>query len=339
VQVKKDEIIALLGARKSGQRGWLTCSYECPYCKRPDHLSIIFGEKVSSFRCVKCSEHGSMFILLSKIKRLDLLLSKVYDKELTLVNKLSPKLTETELLIEDLPTLPPPIGFKRIYEDLYLEGRGFTKEQFNLFKVGVTKIDPKLKKDYLIFLIEEKGKNVGYLARSRKTKKEIQNINLAFKEKGLKNKYLRWCNSSSDFEKIVFGLEECTPNTKTLILVEGATSKFNVDRELKLYTQEEVKCGVTFGKKVSPYQIQKIFNKGIENIILLHDPDAIKESKEYSLELDKYFNTLVGFIPFKGEEGDKDPGDMTSEEICYVLETLEKPLDFNKNKLAKKELK
>lgn len=313
----------------------MVCSYECPYCNTPEHLSIIFGENISSFLCVKCSTRGSLFTLLSKIKRLDLILShKSYDKEVKLERKLNLAKLNIDYSNYKVSSISPPIGFKRIYSDSYLEGRGFTNEQFNLFKVGITKIDPKLRKDYIVFLIEEEGETIAYLSRSKKSKEEINFINKNLKAQGIKNKYLRWINSSSDFEKILFGYNELTPNTKTVILVEGPTSKFNVDRKLALYQQEEFKCCSTFGKKVTGYQIKRLSDKGIENVILLHDPDAINETKHYSLELNKYFNTLVGWIPFM----EMDPGDLDENQLNEVLQKLETPLDFNKNKLLKKEL-
>ena len=81
----------------------------------------------------------------------------------------------------------------------------------------------------------------------------IENYNKA-RPKG--HRYLRYQNSvDTDFGKMVYGIDECTENTHTLIGVEGITDKFNVDRLLGLYKQEEIKCGAFFGKKISPEQM------------------------------------------------------------------------------------
>lgn len=313
----------------------MVCDYECPFHGCPQgHLSIIFGEKTSSFRCVKCKSQGSIFLLLSKVKKLDFIVGRTYDREKKLEKKLNVEKIGTDYSNYKLPPFPKPLGFKRVFEDKYLEERGFTKEQFDLFQIGKSKLDINLKNDYSIILVEEDKETIGWIARSVKSKKEINEINLLRKKQGNKVKYLRWRNSTSEFEKALLGIDELSEETKTVILVEGPTSKFSVDRKLNLYSQKDLKCLCTFGKKISGYQIKKLYDKGIENIILLYDPDAVQESKQYSLELDNYFNTLVGFIPFY----DKDPDDLNVDQLYDVLENLERPLDFYKNKIAKKEL-
>ena len=46
---------------------------------------------------------------------------------------------------------------------------------------------------------------------------------------------------------------------------------------------------ITFGKKISKFQIKRLLDKGVKDIVLLYDPDAVEQSKQYSLELNKYF--------------------------------------------------
>jgi hypothetical protein len=101
-----------------------------------------------------------------------------------------------------------------------------------------------------------------------------------------------------------------------------------------LYDRKDIKCVATFGKKISVFQIKRILDKGIENIILLYDPDAVNASKNYSMELDKYFNVRVGHI----KNVEEDPGDLSLEELELVLNNLENPLEFKMNKLQKKSL-
>lgn len=333
----KEEIITLFELYKSGTRGWFLSKKPCLWCGKEHHLGIVFGEKTSSFRCNKCQKQGHISVLLREIGRTDLLDVKT----LELSKKLESRLNKIEELKIDYttPIKSPPMGYRSLTSDPYLESRGFTQEQFKIFSIGETKFHLKLKQDYIVFLIINNGEVKGYLGRSRKSKKEIALIN---EKRAKDNKYLRWVNSpDTDFKKLLFGLDEIVVGeTTTVILVEGLTSKGNIDRVLNLYSSDLMKCCATFGKTLSVEQIKMLLDKGIENIILLYDPDAINESKKYSLELTKELvNIEVGYIPFKNEEGeDKDPGDLSELEVLEVLNNLESPFTYSLSKVQKKKL-
>jgi len=326
--VNQQEVITLFHLKKSGNKGWMLG--HCSYCGKDDHMGVIFGKTISSFTCKKCGVHGTLWKLLQKVNRLDLLDKfKIVNRNNTLEKKKIIDEIELDLF---LPRKTPPIGFKRIFSDEYLGGRGFTPEQFKLLPIGRTFIDSELK-NYLIFLVEEDEECKGYIARHIFSKEKLDSINKIRKSKGL-YKILRYRNSpDTDFGKMLYGYNEITEETLTVILVEGLTDKTNIDIKLDLYISDVMKCNACFGKTVSPHQIRKLQDKNIENIILLFDPDAINESKEYAIELYKYFNVEVGWL-----KGSKDPGDLNLDEILDVLENLENPVTFSKSKLQKKVL-
>jgi transcription elongation factor Elf1 len=331
--IDKKKIIEEFKLIPIGQRGWMLApKLACPFCGKTEHISFIFGEEISSFVCKRCDSKGSIFKILKVLGRLDLV-SNFYNyiyKE-----KIQNKLTKEELEIDlKVDKQKLPVGFEKVNNHFYLTNeRGFTLQHFEQYNIGITKKDYVLKQDYVIFLIMENNECKGYVARSTKSKEEIEAINKKRKINGLP-KYLRWKNSGAKFEKLVFGIDEITEGvTETVIVVEGITSKANVDKILGLFNTNFIKCVVTFGKKISPVQLLKIYNKGVKNLIFFYDPDALEQSKQYSLEAEKYFNVKVGYLK------DKDPGDLNEEELYNILENLQSPFQFNISKVQRKELK
>ena len=76
--------------------------------------------------------------------------------------------------------------------------------------------------------------------------------------------------------------------------------KLRLIKFLRLWDSEEIKCVCTFGKKISPEQSKKLRLKGVTNVILLYDFDAIKDIKRYGLELENYFVTSITYTMKKG---------------------------------------
>jgi DNA primase len=331
---RENDIVKFFDLHPFGSKGWFIGT--CPVCGAHDKFGIKFdslykGKKISSFNCFsgKCKAHGTVFKLLKDFNRLDLVDIKFVD----IFKKLEAKkivFEEDEDLDYSMKESEIPLGYKRIYGHPYLKSRGFDERFFKLHNIGTAFLDPKIGRDYVVFLLEEDNKCIGWLKRSIYTKEMIKK----FEEKG--KKILRWGNSiDTDFEKFIYGIEEVIQGiTKTIIVVEGITSKENIDKLLNLYDQKDVKCVATFGKKFSKFQIKRLIDKQIENIILLYDPDAIKESGTYSMELEKYFPVMVGYI----KNQDKDPGNLTMEELEYILSNLESPMSFKMNKLQKQSL-
>lgn len=337
----KEAIKDYFSLAKTGNKGWLLAQNECPFCGRTKHLALIFSEKVASFICQGCKEKGGLFKLLAKVKKLEY----VTKNETVYIDK---KLESKILISEEendldynLPAIKPPLGFKQIFNNSYLDKRGFTLDHYKNYIIGISKIAPYFS-NKIIFLVLDKDNNiVGYLGRDIRDKDKIDLYNRSIKENNkkiknnqiqgkFKSKILRWQNSSHDFSKMIFGCNEIIPGiTKTIIIVEGVTSKANIDKLLELFFQKEVKCNATFSNKVSSFQIKIWQDLGIENIIVLYDPDTLNINKKAVLELNRFFNVSCGFI----ENEDKDPGDLNYEELDSVLSSLYNPLNFYMSKV------
>ena len=301
---------------------------KCPWCNFTEWgISVEEGHQFNCFRASKCGESGNIFKFLKKIGRLDLInVSEKIDYSQKLENIIIKKL-ENENLDLIVPTITLPIGFKRIQNHPYLDERNFT--EYEKYKVGMTNLDYKFK-NYVIFQIEEEGKLKGYVSRSIHSKEYIEKWNNSHDKK-----IQRYSNSVNvDFAKLLRGYDEITSNTKTVILVEGLFKKINIDRLLELDKQEEIKCCVTFGAKISEEQVLKLQLKGIESVILMFDPDVINKIKKHSLQLTSEFESIqIGF------NKDKSPDDFNLEDLTNVLDNLESPLNFYVKKVQILKLK
>lgn len=302
----------------------------CPYCEKEDHFGISIHKDGNPWRCLKCGRSGKkIYGLLKHIGKSDLIHGKrdvVHSKPI----KININIPKSEKLNVYLPKKSLPLGWKRIFSDSYLDSRGFLKEDYNFYKVGRTSIFKQLK-DYIIILVEENVECKGYVARCDWDKEKFKEYNDRAKAEGTLQK-LRYQNSANtDFGKLLFGFDEIISGiTKTVILVEGIFGKVNVTRTLSLYDNEETKCCATFGKKVSVEQLHKLKDAGIENIILIFDNDAINDSKRYGADLEYNFSTLIGFL-----KDERDPGDLSEEEIWDVMSNLMSPVEFSNSKIKK----
>lgn len=315
----------------------------CPFCG-VDEFGISLGEN-HLFRCFRgkhCGETGNIFKLLKHLGKLELLGDKYFYKETDVFSSLEKHSlqSESEELNTSLPDIKTPIGWRRIHSHPYLLSRGFTEEQFKKYEIGTTRLLRKFK-DFIIFLIRQDGYIKGYVSRNIKSKSEIDSLNKAIKEK---NKLkpdsekipivLRYSNSlDADFSKILYGIDEATPSTNTVIIVEGLFDKINLEIIApELFSDRSIIVCCTWGKKISNYQIAKLRENNISRVILLYDPDAINDSKKYSFELSKHIPEVrVGFLK------DKDPGDLTTNEFIDILENLSDPYKFSLDKLQKRE--
>lgn len=295
---------------------------KCPWCGGEEWgISVGENHRFGCYRRSKCGETGNIFKLLKKLNRLDLLRDpdNVTISSSTYLENI---FETTERILSELPEIQPPIGFRRVKSHPYLIDRGFTDEDFTTYEIGITKLDSKLK-DYVIFLIRQKGRLVAYVARFTKSKEEIKQI-----EESTGKRILRYKNSSTDFESLLLGYDEITKNTKTVILVEGLFGKRNIDEKLQLHIQEQIKCLCTFGAKISDTQLLLLHLVGINDIILLYDPDVVQYIKKYSARLsDEYESVRVGLIT----QEDKDPADLSEEEVVQVLSELKDVLNFQIN--------
>lgn len=309
---------------------------KCPWCGEQEFgISLKENHVFNCFRKKQCGETGNIFKLLKKLDRLDLLGNNGiplirYDQRLE--NIIEQKI-ETEKLDLHIDTITPPVGFKRIYSNFYLENRNF--DSFEKYEIGTTKLMPKLK-DHVILLVKDGGEIKGYIARIALDKHQLKEQELK-----LGHKIPRYRNSTTDFTKLLVGYDEINEKTNTVILVEGAFGKENVDRLLKLDQQDIIKCCSTSGAKISPEQIFKLQLKNIKHLILFFDIDVINKIKRYTLEYLNEFETIkIIYSKYKDEEGkDKDPADLSEQEMMEVYNNQIDPIKFYFDKVQVLKLK
>ena len=307
----------------------------CPKCGGDEFgISIEDNHRFGCYRKKKCGWSGNIFSLLKFLGKLHEYLeegevySRTQDK---LINRLIVDEKDIDLSLE---TITPPIGWKRVYSNEYLLGRGFTESDFHKHIVGTTILDPKLRNNYIIFLEFEGVDLKAWVARHIWDKTRIESENIVRKQQGLP-KIQRYRNSETDFSKLLGGYNDLTDSTETVILVEGKFDLISVNRLLGLDSQEEVKCCCTWKCHVSDEQIYKLQQfKNVKNIILLYDPDVTDEIKKVIVTLeDKFPNIEIGF-----SENGKDPGDMSINDLEHVLSNLYQPEEFLVKKIQKRNL-
>lgn len=331
--MNKTRIINELSLHFYGSKGWMRSdNCECPNCKKSDKFGILFLQGGGVVKCMRCENSTSLFNYLVSINRSELIegFSAPIQETLKLINN------PEEVVKVKVGEVKLPTGFKRLYFDDYLDNRGFTTFQYNLFRAGKSK-DLRLK-NHIVFPIYKDGNLVTWLARSRKSK-EWHKENIKYFKQGVGRLVLRYYNADgTDFEDIIGGYDEVVQDrTNTVILVEGLFDKSNIDRLLNLYESDSVKCCFTFGKNLSKTQVELMKIKGVKSIILLYDPDALDTIQKFSLKYMNLFDSVkCARLNFVNPGGDlKDPGDLNIEEISEIMKNLFSPVDFYFNNLKK----
>jgi len=329
VKINKQKIIDELSLVPFGGKGWMKSEEtKCPVCNRGDKFGILFTENGGVTHCFyECSENLSIFKYLKAINRNDLL---IYEQEISLNTQLKPLKKEEEKL-EELPEKSLPRGYERIYFDKYLKDRNFKGYQYDQFEVGVTThfLEKKLH-NYLIFVIRQKGRVVAWLARS-KYSKEWHKKNLERSKLDLEKLVLRYRNSEETaFDRILGGFDEITDNTHTVFAVEGIFDKTNLSNHLKTNESEEVKVIFTFGNSFSDHQIQLLRETKVKTVILMYDPGTVRQIKQYSMELSKYFEVLICDI----QDEEVDPGNISKEYLGELLLNVKNFLYFYTTKIT-----
>jgi hypothetical protein len=328
MQLTLDELKVLVTIREIDNRGKNAYGI-CPSCGQDEFgISLEDNHRFGCFRKVKCGFTGNIFSLLRFLGKKIMDVKPGFEPRARLEDKLL--ISEEDKVIDlTVPDIAMPAGWIPSKHHPYLEQRGFTNEDYDIFEPGMTTIDPRFGKNWVIFKIRQGGKVKGYIGRSTKSKKQIELINENNKKQGIKWKELRYKNSESDFAKLLLGIEEVTDKTTTAILVEGLFDKQNVDKKLFLRTQDEAKCLCTFKCGVSDEQIFMMQEIGITSVILMYDPDVIEEIKKAAWKLDQYFQVHIAF----NDEG-MDPGDMSADDFDRVFAELKTPSQFSVNKVG-----
>lgn len=342
----QEEIVAGFGIdlKRKSPKGWYIT--DCPYCGTANKFGIRLNEQRAnynnevSFNCFKgsCQEHGSEWQLLKVLGKEHLIGGKDFIKdtreELIAVGDLQDEEIDNEVVNRSVP-----YGWTRIEYHPYLASRGWEPWMFQHYMVGLT-TKMRTLKDYLVLLINQDGRNKGYVARSTWPQEKIdahnkraEEINKTAAPEDRIKYHPKYTNEGGVFfERIVWGIDEVAEQTKTLIVVEGPLDKTNADKQLKINLQNHTRVLCTFGKKLSIQQINRIkqkFDKTMVSIdkklILMYDPEAIEDSKGYAIKLEEAFTNRVRVA--RPPEG-RDPGDMTSEQFEVTLNNTYSPLSF-----------
>ena len=309
ILISDSDLREILDIEKETRSGQYIC--RCPFCGKESHFYI--NKRTQLFDCKKCGEYGNIYKLLRFLDKTYLLEGATITDSDTITSvreMLANEIENSEVGLLELPEVKMPVGWKVLKNsNSYLMGRGITPELCNRYHMGTTNMFRKYK-NYVLIPIYDGGKIRGFIGR--------------YGSKRVPDDKLRYNNSiGTEFSQLLFGYDEITSRTRTVILVEGVFDKIACDKVLNLWSDDEIKCVCTFGKKISAEQIMKLKLKGIINVILLYDFDAIREIKKFGLELENNFVTNITFTT------KKDIDECSESEALAVFEHLYKPRDFN----------
>ena len=315
ILISDSDLREILDVEKETRSGQYIC--RCPFCGKESHFYI--NNRTQLFDCKKCGEYGNIYKLLRFLDKTYLLEGATITDSDTITSvreMLANEIENSEVGLLELPEVKMPVGWKVLKNsNPYLISRGITPELCERYEFGSTKMFRKYD-NYILIPIRDNGKVRGFIGR--------------YGCKEVPDGKLRYNNSiGTQFSQLLFGYDEITQNTNTVILVEGVFDKIAVDKVLDLWSSEDIKCVCTFGKKISEEQITKLKIKGVARVILLYDFDAIKEIKKFGLELENHFVTDITFT------NKKDIDECTNEEALAVFTKLYKPRSFNVDIIGK----
>lgn len=296
--ISDSDLREIIRVEKETRTGQYICN--CPYCGKALHMYI--DKRTQLWDCKKCGTTGNIYKLLVYLDKTYLIGDKSveFTDKIKSIRQSSDTDDETEEL-EELPVKHMPYGYRIDLNNKYLKERGVTKELIKRYRIGICNLSEKFK-NYILVPIYDDDKIRGYLGR--------------YAGKKVPDGKLRYNNSiGTDFARLLYGYDDVIKDeTKTVIITEGVFDKFSCDRYLRLFDENGVRCVSTFGKKISKYQIDKLIDKHVKNVIISWDFDAIKQIKKVGNELKYYFNVFV-CIATK----EKDLGDCNEKEIIEIF--------------------
>ncbi len=329
------ELTRHLSAHKDGSGKNLIC--RCPYCNKDGKFGIYIGaatgrKKPLMSHCFSCGRSNQdINYLLADLGRADLFITKTTDIAAELNPDLLFPLDVEEEIDDELSAVTLPEYYKRSFSLDYLKGRGFQLDDYEYFPVGTTLGMNHRYKGYVIFPIIDGGRIVGYVSRHQWSKQEIDAHNRQAKRNG-EYQIRRFNNSmENDFIKLLYNYDAVKDGkTKRVIIVEGIFDVVALNRKLELYDDCHTSVVATFGKKISHVQIYKLQNKGVREVVIGFDGDAVEVIKKIATELSSYFKVLIADIT----DPDKDWEDLTLEEVQEIFECrLKTPIDYKLTKI------
>lgn len=332
------EIQQTLGARRDGGNRNLIA--RCPYCGKEGKYGVYIGRETARKKpfmghCFSCG--ASTYTLnqtLEAIGRPELMVTPTADIEAPLdATQLFP-LEQPQEVDDTLNVVELPDFYKRTFHHLYLQGRGFTSDDYEYFPAGETGKLNNRYRDYVIFPVIDQGDTVGYVARHLWPKSEIDDYNRKAKIRG-DFRILRFRNSTqNDFVRLLYNYDAVVDGeTDTVIVVEGIFDVVALVRRLELYDNSRIAVVATFGKKISTTQFYKLQSKGVGTVVIAYDGDAVEAVKRAAENLTPFFEVLIADIPDAG----KDWEELSDEELFQVFAYgLKTPLEYTIQKIQQR---
>lgn len=329
------EIQSALGAKLDG--GGKNLIARCPYCGKDGKYGVYIGKETTRKKpfmghCFSCGNSTqTLNQTLEAIGRPDLMITPTVELGAKLDSSILFPLDADDEIDDQLGIVEMPEFWRRTFSHPYLKERGFTYDDYEFFPVGSTgKLNFRFN-DYVIFPIIDSGDTVGYVARHLWSKMDIDFHNRRAKFSG-EYQIRRFRNSTeNDFVKLLYNYDAVrNDETETVILCEGIFDVVALTHKLDLYENERVAAVATFGKKISQAQIFKLQSKGVRNVVIGYDGDAVGAIKKTASDLSRYFEVLIADIPFP----DKDWEDLTHKEIYAVFANgLRTPIEYQISKI------
>lgn len=329
------ELRTELGARTDGSGKNLIA--RCPLCGKDGKFGVYVGTETAHKKpfmahCFSCGYSATTLErLLEALGRMDLMSTETAALEGVLPNLLFPLEEVDEEVDDEVGIVELPDFWRRTFTHPYLQGRGFTYDDYDYFTVGTTHGLNRLWDDYVIFPIIDAGDPVGYVGRHTWPKTEIDDYNRRAKRCG-GYQLLRFRNSTeNDFVKLLYNYDAVVEDrTDTVILTEGIFDVVALTRKLGLYDNDRVAAVATFGKKISLTQIYKLQSKGVRSVVIGYDGDAVEAIKKTAQELSAYFEVFVADIP----DPAKDWEDLSPAELYAVFAYgLRTPIEYQLSKI------
>lgn len=328
-----------LELRPFGQKGWLKNRLRCPFCGESDKWGVLFVDEGGIFNCFKgsCGTKTSVFNYLKQIDREDLIeFEKTVSKKISIasindiIDSDNEKESEKEKQFVCEKILNLPFKSKQIISDTYLNSRGFQPFHYDKYKpVETNSYLEKRLNGYIIFQIFQFGRLASWMARSRESK-SFHKENFEKYKRGEAELRLRYINSEgTDFGTILGGIDNITDNTEMVILVEGLFDSVGVDNKLNLLLNDKARSCFTFGNKISDTQISLLRSKkNIKTVVLFYDIGATQQMKQYSMKLNRYFETFLAVC-----KTENDPGDMCVQDMNDIFSNLQTPQEYYLNNI------
>lgn len=278
----------------------------CPKCKKNEFgISLDENHIFGCFRKKKCGWTGNIFTLYAFLG-IPFRKDANFKTEKLKINKIERKLESFEL--EILPEIKMPIGFKRVFQDEYLDKRGFTREDYENYVCGKTILSPKFK-DRIIVGFKDQGRIVAYSGRT------------------LTDEIPKYRNSKNEYSsKHVDGLSESDYEEATL--VEGLFDRISVRNSFEILGIESrvLSC---HGAKINEDQIKLMRRAGITKLNLFFDPDVLKVIVKSGSALEHQFDLKIMSL----EDRSLDPGDCDVYQIAESYLNRKNFINFTKSKL------